>query len=70
MKKVEELKKLRLMKHAELEKELSDTSKKASLERLAVAAGKNQNYSSLSKLRKTAARINTLIAEKSGEKDE
>lgn len=70
MKKTEEIKKLRSLKVAELEKELRETGKKASLEKLSVAAGKSQDYSVIYKHRKTIARINTLLAQKSGETNE
>jgi ribosomal protein L29 len=64
MKIKEELKNLRGLDADKLAKELSETRKKVYEDTLKVKAGKLDNFSLVSKNRKLAARISTLINEK------
>lgn len=67
MKTIEENKKLREMKDAELQKELEEMTRKSALLSLSVKAGKAKDFSAVSKIKKTVARINTIIREKQAE---
>lgn len=66
MKITEEIKNLRSLDVEKLEKELHETKKKLLEENLKVKAGKLDNYSLISKSKKKAARISTIINEKMG----
>jgi ribosomal protein L29 len=63
MKLTEEIKKLKSLDAAKLEKELFDAEKKYAEASLKVKAGKLKDYSSVAKLRKQVARIKTFINE-------
>lgn len=67
MKKTEDIKKYRQMSKDALAKELAEHEKKLVQASLRVKAGKLDNYSEVSRNRKTIARINTLICEKNME---
>lgn len=62
MKRIDELKKYRAMTQPEIVAELKSAQKKLTLESLQVSAGKSENYAALSAMRKTVARLNTLIS--------
>ena len=64
MKSTEDNKKFLSMSEQELYKELIDLTKKLTMESLKVKAGKQPNHSSVNKLRKSVARINTIISER------
>ena len=64
MKKVETIKKYQAMNEKDLKAELKSARKEQTLVSLKVGAGKEDNFSQISKLRKNIARIKTLIAEK------
>ena len=64
MKRVEALKKLRGMEDKELVRELVDTKNNFIKTSLKVKAGKEKNYSQVSKLKKEIARIQSVIMEK------
>lgn len=64
MKNTESLKKYRAMKIDDLKKELKAVQKEHALCSLKVGAGKEDNFSQISKLSKNIARINTLLLEK------
>jgi len=63
MKSAEELKKYRSMNQEEIRKELADLERKHIAESLKVRAGKQANHSSVDKLRKSVARIQTILNE-------
>lgn len=68
MKVTDEIKKFRSMGEQELNKELASLRKKLAVEKLSVAANKSENYSALSKLKVSIARILTILGGKeSGE---
>lgn len=67
MKIKEDIKKLKNMDASKLQAELLDAEKKFATTSLKVKAGKEQNYSLISKYRKEVARIKTLINEKISE---
>jgi len=64
MKRTEEMKKLRVMKVSDLEKELVKRENEFSLAILKVKAGKLDKHSEASVLRTNVARIKTIINEK------
>lgn len=64
MKKTENLKKYRAMKIEDLEKELKAIRRENLHYSLKVGAGKEDNFSQISTLRKNIARIKTLLMEK------
>jgi len=64
MKNTESLKKYRAMRIEDLKKELKAVQKEHALCSLKVGAGKEDNFSQISKLSKNIARIKTLLMEK------
>jgi ribosomal protein L29 len=64
MKKLDELKKYRAMSGKEISAELVNLEKSLTIESLKVAAGKAEDYSKLSVMRKTLARAKTILNEK------
>ena len=64
MKNSENLKKYRNMKLTDLKSELKAQQKEHALYSLKVGAGKEDNFSKISKLSKNIARINTILLEK------
>ncbi len=64
MKKTETLKKYRAMKENELRAEYKSLRKEELLVALKVGAGKADDYSQISKLRKNIAQVKTLIRQK------
>ncbi len=63
MKSTEELKKYRSMSREEVVQELAALTKKYTAESLRVKAGKQENHSSVDKLRKSVARAQTILKE-------
>lgn len=64
MKKVEEIKKYREMKVDQLQALVLDMQKVSMHDTLKIKAGKMNNFSVTSKVRKNIARINTILTEK------
>lgn len=64
MKQIEETKKIRAMKLDDLEKEVKKAEREYALTNLKVKAGKQSDFSAVSKLRKNVARMKTIIIEK------
>lgn len=62
MKNTENLKKYQAMNSKDLLSELKHVKKEQTLISLKVGAGKENNFSQISKLRKNIARINTLLS--------
>lgn len=67
MKTTEEMKKYREMDLAKLQDEANVLAMKYAETTLKIKAGKESNFSSVSKVRKNIARLNTIISEKSAE---
>ena len=70
MKNTESLKKYRAMSEKDLISELKNVRKEQTLVTLKVGAGKEDNFSQISKLRKNIARIKSLLASKNGASNE
>lgn len=64
MKSTEEIKKYREMKADQLQALILDMEKESMHDTLKIKAGKMNNFSVTSKVRKNIARINTILSEK------
>lgn len=64
MKNTETVKRFRAMKETELVKEMKNLQKDYILTSLKVKAGKQDNFSAVTKLKKDIARVKTLLTEK------
>lgn len=70
MKISEEIKKYRGFKASDLESEIAKAKRELDLLRLEIRANKGENYAKIADIRKKVARLMTILAENSKEKND